>query len=71
MKMFTLDHGCLCKWRNAYAKNAHIKLVGWQYVEKGARFGTDSLLLHLDPVRALTLNAILIICLNLNASPIY
>ena len=26
-----------------------MRLVHWKYVERGARFGTDSLLLHLDP----------------------
>ena len=49
--MITLDQGCMCKWNNAYADTEDPKLVGWQYVEKGTRFGTDSLLLHLDPFK--------------------
>ena len=49
-KMFTLDQGCMCKWANRYFEDEP-KLVGWEYVEKGARFGSDSLLLHLDPFK--------------------
>ena len=49
--MFTLDQGCICKWTNKYIGSADPNLARWQYAEKGAQFGTDSLLLHLDPFK--------------------
>ena len=49
--MFTLDQGCICKWTNKYTGSADPNLARWQYAEKGAQFGTDSLLLYLDPFK--------------------
>ena len=48
-KMLTLDQGCVCKWTNYNRTTSGPVLRNWQYVEKGTQFGTDSLLLHLDP----------------------
>lgn len=50
-KMFTLDHGCGCQWRCRYRRFQEPSLQSWRYMEKGHRFGTDSLLLAMDPLK--------------------